>query len=63
MSTTTPQQLQQARNAVLNELLGLHPLQSILSDISLRLESLQPQMRVSIMLLDGVQVPRARPSG
>lgn len=49
------QQLQQARNAVLDELLGLHPLRSILSGISHRLESLQPQMRVSIMLLDEQQ--------
>lgn len=49
------QQLQQARNAVLDELLGLHPLRSILSGISQRLESLQPQMRVSIMLLDEQQ--------
>ena len=46
------QQLQQARNAVLDELLGLHPLHSILAGITRRLESLQPQMRVSIMLLD-----------
>jgi PAS domain S-box-containing protein len=46
------QQLQKARNAVLDELLGLHPLHSILQGISRRLESLQPQMRVSIMLLD-----------
>lgn len=46
------QHLQQARNAVLDELLGLHPLHSILNGISSRLESLQPQMRVSIMLLD-----------
>lgn len=44
--------LQQARNAVLDELLGLHPLASILAGITSRLESLQPQMRVSIMLLD-----------
>ncbi|MGY8829274.1 MAG: GAF domain-containing protein, partial [Pseudomonadales bacterium] len=46
------QHLQQARNAVLDELLGLHPLCNILSGITRRLESLQPQMRVSIMLLD-----------
>ncbi|WP_339905038.1 PAS domain S-box protein [Pseudomonas guineae] len=46
------QQLQQARNAVLDELLGLHPLRSILAGITQRLENLQPQMRVSIMLLD-----------
>ena len=46
------QHLQQARNAVLDELLGLHPLRNILSGITRRLESLQPQMRVSIMLLD-----------
>jgi PAS domain S-box-containing protein len=44
--------LQQARNAVLDELLGLHPLSSVLTGITRRLESLQPQMRVSIMLLD-----------
>jgi len=49
------QQLQQARNAVLDELLGLHPLQSILAGISRRLECLQPQMRVSIMLLNEQQ--------
>ncbi|MDO9625752.1 PAS domain S-box protein [Pseudomonas sp.] len=46
------QHLQQARNAVLDELLGLRPLHSILNGITRRLESLQPQMRVSIMLLD-----------
>lgn len=46
------QHLQQARNAVLDELLGLHPLHSILNGITQRLEGLQPQMRVSIMLLD-----------
>jgi len=46
------QHLQQARNAVLDELLGLQPLHSILNGISSSLESLQPQMRVSIMLLD-----------
>ncbi|MDP2747022.1 PAS domain S-box protein [Pseudomonas sp.] len=46
------QHLQQARNAVLDELLGLRPLHSILSGITRRLENLQPQMRVSIMLLD-----------
>ncbi|MBU0808045.1 MAG: PAS domain S-box protein [Gammaproteobacteria bacterium] len=49
------QQLQQARNAVLDELLGLHPLHSILAGITQRLENLQPQMRVSIMLLDEQQ--------
>ncbi|WNF47654.1 PAS domain S-box protein [Pseudomonas sp. SG20056] len=49
------QHLQQARNAVLDELLGLRPLRSILSGITRRLESLQPQMRVSIMLLDAHQ--------
>lgn len=46
------EQLQQARNAVLDELLGQHSLSSMLNGISRRLESLQPQMRVSIMLLD-----------
>lgn len=49
------QHLQQARNAVLDELLGLRPLHSILNGITRRLESLQPQMRVSIMLLDEQQ--------
>lgn len=44
--------LQRARNAVLDELLGLHPLPDILGGITRRLESLQPQMRVSIMLID-----------
>lgn len=52
------QQLQQARNAVLDKLLGLHPLRSILIDISRRLESLHPHMRVSIMLLDEQQCLR-----
>ena len=46
------EQLQQARNAVLDELMGQHALSSMLNGISRRLESLQPQMRVSIMLLD-----------
>ncbi|WP_167360319.1 PAS domain S-box protein [Pseudomonas anguilliseptica] len=46
------QQLQKARNAVLDKLLGVHPLSDILGDISHRLESLQPQMKVSIMLLN-----------
>ncbi|MDF3195112.1 PAS domain S-box protein [Pseudomonas sp. 1928-m] len=49
------QHLQQARNAVLDELLGLRPLHSILNGITRRLENLQPQMRVSIMLLDEQQ--------
>lgn len=46
------QQLQQARNAVLDELLGRHPLAQTLDGISRRLQSLNPHMLVSIMLLD-----------
>lgn len=46
------QQLQQARNAVLDELLGRRPLAQILDGISRRLQGLNPRMRVSIMLLD-----------
>lgn len=46
------QLLQQARNAVLDELLGRQPLPQILTGISLRLQSLNPRMLVSIMLLD-----------
>jgi PAS domain S-box-containing protein len=49
------QQLQKARNAVLDELLAKHPLSAILNGISSRLEQLQPHMRVSIMLLDQQQ--------
>jgi GAF domain-containing protein len=49
------QQLQHARNAVLDELLARRPLAYILDDISQRLEELNPQMRVSIMLLDEQQ--------
>lgn len=46
------QQLQQARNAVLDELLARKPLRQILLGISLRLQDLNPHMLVSIMLLD-----------
>lgn len=46
------QQLQQARNAVLDELLARHPLKQILDGISLSLQDLNPHMLVSIMLLD-----------
>lgn len=49
------QQLQQARNAVLDELLGRRPLAHILDGISRRLQDLNPHMRVSIMLLDAQQ--------
>ncbi len=49
------QQLQQARNAVLDKLLGRHPLEQILESISQRLEALNPQMLVSIILLDAQQ--------
>jgi len=52
------QQLQQARNAVLDKLLGQHPLEQVLEIISLRLEALNPRMLVSIMLLDERQSMR-----
>ena len=44
--------LQQARNAVLDEVLGQLPLTSILEGIARRLEELMPELRVSIALLD-----------
>lgn len=44
------QELQEARNAVLDQLLAQSPLLTTLSDIASRLESLNPEMRVSIML-------------
>ncbi|MGH8354161.1 MAG: bifunctional diguanylate cyclase/phosphodiesterase, partial [Pseudomonas sp.] len=46
------QELQRARNAVLDELLGQQPLAHILRGIAERLESLNPEMLVSILLLD-----------
>ena len=46
------QQLQQARNAVLDELLARRPLEQILEGITRRLQDLNPHMLVSIMLLD-----------
>lgn len=46
------QELQNARNAVLDELLARHPLPHILDNISRRLQGLNPHMLVSIMLLD-----------
>ncbi|MEX6504107.1 PAS domain S-box protein [Pseudomonas zhanjiangensis] len=46
------QLLQQARNSVLDELLGRRPLRQVLDGISRRLQTLSPPMRVSIMLLD-----------
>lgn len=49
------QELQQARNAVLDELLGRRPLTTILEGISRRLQDLHPHMLVSIMLLDAHQ--------
>jgi len=48
-------ELQQARNAVLDELLGLQPLTLILRGIAERLELLNPEMQVAIMLLDPAQ--------
>ena len=46
------QQLQQARNAVLDDLLARRPLVQILGGISQHLQNLNPHMQVSIMLLD-----------
>ncbi|WXL26759.1 PAS domain S-box protein [Ectopseudomonas mendocina] len=46
------QHLQQARNAVLDKLLGHKSLEDILDVITRSLEAIQPDMRVSIMLLD-----------
>ncbi|MBX9755993.1 MAG: PAS domain S-box protein [Pseudomonadaceae bacterium] len=46
------QELQLARNLVLDQLLMQAPLNSTLSSIAERLEALNPQMRVSIMLLN-----------
>ncbi len=46
------QQLQQARNAVLDDLLARRPLAHILGAISQHLQDLNPHMLVSIMLLD-----------
>jgi len=46
------QQLQQARNAVLDDLLARRPLVQILGGISQHLQDLNPHMQVSIMLLD-----------
>lgn len=45
------QQLQHARNAVLDELLARRPVDRILDGISRRLQDLSPRMRVSIMLV------------
>jgi diguanylate cyclase (GGDEF)-like protein/PAS domain S-box-containing protein len=45
------QQLQRARNVVLDQLLAQAPLSSTLNSIAEHLEALNPQMRVSIMLL------------
>ena len=47
------QALQQARNAVLDALNGNQPLADILTGIAYSLERVNPQMRVSILLLDG----------
>lgn len=52
------QQLQQARNAVLDKLISLAPLSEVLDDITCRLEALSPHMRVSIMLIDAEQCLR-----
>src|SRR3990167_6492642 len=49
------QELQNARNAVLDELLARRPLPHILDNISRRLQGLNPHMLVSIMLLDPQQ--------
>ena len=49
------QQLQQARNALLDDLLARRPLAQILDNISRHLQDLNPHMQVSIMLLDAQQ--------
>ncbi len=49
------QELQVARNAVLDQLLARRPLAHILDNISRRLQGLNPHMQVSIMLLDPQQ--------
>jgi diguanylate cyclase (GGDEF)-like protein/PAS domain S-box-containing protein len=46
------QELQLARNLVLDQLLTQAPLSNILNSIAERLEALNPQMRVSIMLVN-----------
>ncbi|MBP8184458.1 MAG: EAL domain-containing protein [Pseudomonas sp.] len=46
------QELQRARNVVLDQLLAQAPLSSTLNSIANHLEALNPQMRVSIMLLN-----------
>ncbi|MNF33478.1 Oxygen sensor protein DosP [compost metagenome] len=49
------QQLQHARNALLDDLLARRPLAQILDNISRHLQDLNPHMQVSIMLLDAQQ--------
>ncbi|MFA5982751.1 MAG: EAL domain-containing protein [Methylococcaceae bacterium] len=44
--------VQMARNAVLDQIVGHSKLHAILEDIALRLEQINPDMRVSILLLD-----------
>ncbi|MWV15659.1 EAL domain-containing protein [Pseudomonas sp. L-22-4S-12] len=46
------QALQEARNAVLDRMLAQRPLRETLNDMVLRLESINPEMQVSIMQLD-----------
>jgi diguanylate cyclase (GGDEF)-like protein/PAS domain S-box-containing protein len=46
------QQIQQVRNAVLDQVIAARPLPLILEKIALELEAIQPQSRVSILLLD-----------
>lgn len=46
------QALQEARNAVLDQLLAQQPLQRTLDDMVLRLQRLNPEMLVSVMLLE-----------
>ncbi|MBD9485575.1 PAS domain S-box protein [Pseudomonas sp. PDM14] len=48
--------LQEARNAVLDQLLAQQPLQRTLDDMVLRLQRLNPEMLVSVMLLDKGQL-------
>ncbi len=50
------QALQEARNAVLDRMLAQRPLQDTLSDMVRRLEQLNPEMLVSVLLVDKEQL-------
>src|SRR5690606_16262311 len=51
-------ELQQARNAVLDELLAQAPQHQVLANIVTRLEALRPDLLVSIALLDAARTLR-----